>query len=43
VIDPNAVVNAKQKKVIDMNNPNLKGDDLEGDDSDFIIDDELLR
>jgi hypothetical protein len=43
IVDPNAVVNAKKKKILDMNNPNLKTDDLDDDNLDFVIEDELLR
>jgi hypothetical protein len=43
IVDPNAVVNAKQKKIIDSGNPNLKNDDLDDDIEAFIIDDDLLK
>lgn len=43
IVDPNAVVNAKQKKIIDAGNPNVKQDDLDNDVDDFIIEDDLLK
>lgn len=42
IVEPNAVVNAKHKKVMDLDNPNVSRIDNDSDDSDgFIIEDDL--
>ena len=42
VVEPNAVVNAKHKKIMDLDNPNVSRIDNDSDDSDaFVIEDEL--
>ncbi len=42
VIDPNAVVNARQKKIIDSQNPNNKSE-FEDQSDDFSIEDDILE
>jgi hypothetical protein len=42
VVEPNAVVNAKHKKIFDLDNPNISKSDNNMDDEDgFIIEDDL--
>jgi hypothetical protein len=41
VVEPNAVVNAKHKKIMDLDNPNVVKTDDNFEDDGFIIEDDL--
>jgi len=42
IVDTNAVVNARDKKIIDANNPNMINNDEGGNPDDYYIEDDLL-
>jgi hypothetical protein len=43
MVDPNAVVNARQKKIIDANNPRSIQEDLDSGMEDYSIEDDILE
>jgi len=43
IVDPNSVVNAREKKLIDAQNPNRKDDDNYEDPEEFEIEDDILE
>ena len=43
IVDPNSVVNARQKKIIDINNPRSIQEDLDSGMEDYSVEDDILE